>query len=29
MKNVEKSEKNRIICLFDILKARNAILEVT
>ena len=29
MKNVEKSEKNRLICLFDILKARNAISEVT
>ena len=26
--NVEKSEKNRIICLFDILKARNAISKV-
>ena len=26
--NVEKDEENRIICLFDILKARNAILEV-
>ena len=26
--NVEKSEKNRLICLFDILKARNAISKV-